>query len=397
MQIDISIEDFFLEKLKIISKIIENKFPLENNVGVLEGLTGICLFNYYYDEFIGGPNELGGEILKKSIDLINEGFLQPTFSQGVSGFGWTLDHLQKEKFIDINTDELLGPIDTHVQKALFYYINKNNLDFLHGALGCAYYFLNRYNSTSSISLKKSYQNILMEFLNELNKNFVFESVQGLVWVDKKNNKRKVEFTNLSLSHGVSSIVNILTRLNKNKVFQPFTENLLKNLTTYLLKFKDSDKNAFSLFPNNANSNKVKTRIAWCYGDLGIGLTLLKAAMSLNDEKIQLEVTDILEHSARRLTPEKSLVVDPYLCHGAFGNFQMYHRIWEESSNPIFLKARDSWVQMGVNMLMFRNDFIENTQRNSHLSTLNGISGIGLAMINYLREDIPKWDECLLIS
>ncbi|MBJ6369845.1 hypothetical protein [Snuella sedimenti] len=63
-------------KLKEISNIIESKYKSENHIGVLAGLSGISLFQFYYSKYLGKDChiDIGIEIIDRSIVKINEGY-----------------------------------------------------------------------------------------------------------------------------------------------------------------------------------------------------------------------------------------------------------------------------------------------------------------------------------
>ena len=42
--------------------------------------------------------------------------------------------------------------------------------------------------------------------------------------------------------------------------------------------------------------------------------------------------------------------DPFVCHGAYGNAQIFHRIYKETHIDIFKEAFEFWLQIGVNVL-----------------------------------------------
>ena len=91
---------------------------------------------------------------------------------------------------------------------------------------------------------------------------------------------------------------------------------------YILKAQSHDPGDFSLFPNwipkgETQNEKQKSRLAWCYGDPGISLSLWKVSKALNDPVLGNTAMTILKHAARRTSPEDSLVLDTGLCHGSY--------------------------------------------------------------------------------
>ncbi len=385
------------DKLKIIDKIIKNEYKTITSIGVFEGLSGVSLFQFYYNRYLDDyDNGIGESIIEKCISLVNDGYASPNFSKGLAGFGWVLDHLKTANFIDIDNDMLLSNFDDYIKKEMILYLKSGNYDFLHAGVGCAYYFLSRYKATESDSLRHKYKKHLILFIEHLKKSSTNEGINKVKWVYRLNPDLKETVYDLSLAHGISSIIGILSRLYELDDFKPLTNELLTKALNYLLSFKKLDKETFSIFPNFAN-DKYESRVAWCYGDLGIGLTLLRASKSTNDDQMREIALLVLRHTANRLTPENSLVTDPYICHGAFGNSQIFNRIYKETKEPIFKNARNTWINHGLQLIEDKRSFIEKEKGKNYLRLLNGISGIGLVMIDYLSEHNSNWDECLMIN
>ena len=74
-------------------------------------------------------------------------------------------------------------------------------------------------------------------------------------------------------------------------------------------------------------------------------------------------------------------------------------------NKIFLKDRtDFWINDGIQQATFKDGYAGYKQWNGlekewtpKLSLLEGITGIGLVIIDYLSDEVNSWDECSIIS
>lgn len=168
-----------------------------------------------------------------------------------------------------------------------------------------------------------------------------------------------------------------------------------------------DRKSTSLFPNwileNGKVDK-NSRLAWCYGDFGIGIVLLKASKVLKDEELRKKSLFILEHTTNRKTSKDTLVQDAAICHGAFGNTQIYNFLYSETKNELYKDSATYWIQYGINMSVyedgyagFKQWFCDDRNWQPTTSLLEGIAGIGLTIIDYLSKERNTWDECLLIG
>jgi len=145
-------------------------------------------------------------------------------------------------------------------------------------------------------------------------------------------------------------------------------------------------------------------LAWCYGDFGIGLSLLKAAKELKDNYLEEKAHLILEGTTSRKSQSNTKVIDAGICHGAFGNTQIYNYLYKETLNSNYRSVAKFWLENGlefskyhVGYAGFKQWFGNHDKWIPSTSLLEGIAGIGLSIIDYLSEESNSWDECLLLS
>jgi len=398
------------KKLKEIDKTIKSKHKEETQIGVLAGLSGISLFEFYYSKYldIDDHADIGVEMLTDCIDKINEGYSYPTFCTGIAGAGWVLDHLEQEEFMDADNDDLLPELDQYIHTFMVTDMKNGNYDFLHGAIGYAFYFLNRYRNTKSDELKQKYVGFLDEFLGLL-EDLSEDAGDGKIrWESELSIETKERGYNLSLSHGMSSIVGILTKLHEHDPFRERAEVMLKGAIKYILSFKTKKEDPFSIFPSWVTDKKDdeegQSRLAWCYGDLGVAMRLWFASKTLVDEELGNTALEVLKHSAKRTAVEDSLVRDAGVCHGSYGNAQMFYRMYKETGAQEFKDAFEFWIQDGIDRGTFEDGYAGYKQWKGmdkswepEVSLLEGIAGIGLTILDYLADYDTNWDECLMIS
>jgi class I lanthipeptide synthase len=396
------------QKLAEISAIIKKKYIDIPDIGVLAGISGVTLFQFYYSKYLNIDEHanVGTEMILCCIEKINNGYSLPTFCNGIAGFGWAIQHLKTEDFIDVDCDDLLSPFDEYLYGQMKLDLDNGDYDFLHGALGYAFYFLSRYGVTEDLDLKKRYHSYLSEFINVLEALAISDGA-ALKWESILDFKKGNKGFNLSLSHGISSILNFVSRLHRYDAFRESTDKLIRGSANYIMGFKNNDPKNLSLFPSWVEKGvalKYNSRIAWCYGDLGAGLSLMNAGKSLNDIPIQQYALEVLNHTANRKAVNETLVSDAGICHGSYGNAIIYQRIFQESNHESFKAMFDFWIADGIQKAIFKDGYAGYKQWNGveqswtpELSLLEGVAGIGLVIIDYLSEKPNSWDECLLIS
>ncbi len=129
-----------------------------------------------------------------------------------------------------------------------------------------------------------------------------------------------------------------------------------------------------------------------------------ASKTLKDRELKNKAIEILKHAAKRETDKEIGVIDAGVCHGSFGNAQIFNHIYKETDDPVFKKATKYWVDLGLKMPVHEDGNAGYKQWNgikkeweSKTSVLEGVSGIGLVIINYISDLNSSWDECFMIS
>ncbi|MDH7447401.1 lanthionine synthetase C family protein [Aquimarina sp. 2201CG14-23] len=401
-------EDRLLKKLEQINLQLSTHYQNNEHVGVLSGISGISLFHFYYSRYMENEQvaDIGVDMISETIQRINDGYSFPTFCTGIAGAGWVLELLSEEEFIDIDNDDLLSSLDEYLFKATKIDVTNEYYDFLHGAIGNGYYFLKRYQNTKSDELKNTYKEYLMFLISALKKSSKKDN-RGIWWDYELNKKEEIIGANLSLSHGMASIINFLCRLYYFNDFRAAVEELLQGSIDFIVHNKYEIEENSCLFPSwvyTGMNEYVGNRLAWCYGDLGLGISLWRAGVTLKNNEYQKLAIQTLKHAAKRKDPEEARIKDAGLCHGVFGIIRIFNYMFKETKEEIFKETADFWMDEALKMdihenghagyMQWRGDLQE---WNNEINLLEGTAGIGLSIISYLRPELTKWDECLMIS
>jgi len=398
----IKIEDL----LPHVANTVVRNYHRTKDLGVLSGKMGIALFLFNYAEYSGDVNykEIAIKILIDSVEQLNDGYSLPTYCSGIAGMCWGIEHLNSKNLIDIDIDELVSPLDSYFHEEMKKEIVNENYDFLHGALGYGFYFLNRIKHTKKHQLSILYLNHIEELIFDLNELAIRED-NFIKWESVLDRKTGQKGFNLSFSHGISSVIYFLHSAlsftnNKSLVLE-----LLDGSTNYLLSLQADDFSKISKFPSWVNPNEevaYNSRIAWCYGDIGIGLALTYAGKSLNRSHLKKVGLDVLLHVAKRYKHNDSLVVDSGFCHGSFGNAYIFNCLNKKYKKTVFQESMEFWLEDGLqrytgnkHMPFKQFDWIQG-EYVQNISLLEGLSGIGLVMIDFLSDSENTWDECLML-
>lgn len=388
--------DRYENKLDEIYNILFN--ISENNSSLLTGNAGIALFLFYYSKLTSKQEsyDKGIEFIETSLNNVNKNGLVLNFSGGIAGIGSTLFHLKQQGFIDDNINLMLEDYYQMLCEHSVSLIKENKYDYLHEGLGIALFLL--FVDNDLIDLR--YWNKLIEAL--------FKTKEGnnkYKWISNFGNGKSVY--NISLSHGMSSIVIILSKIYK-KYKTKGADELIEKSIDYILSQKlpiGDYHSIYSYYALESTNVLHSSRLAWCYGDLGIGFALLHAGRVLDKKEWIGEAFQIFEHASKRRDLVKNRLMDASFCHGTAGVAHIFNRLYIDTKIDLFKDAFDYWIEETLKMAKFEDGLagfkhysgLEQGYWRNDYGFLEGIAGIGLTLISKVSDIEPAWDELFLLS
>ncbi len=212
---------------------------------------------------------------------------------------------------------------------------------------------------------------------------------------------------LGLAHGVPGVIALLGIACAQGVETDRARILLQGAVARLLERRlPADRAA--AYPHSAGhgSDGAPSRLAWCYGDLGIASALLLAARGAGVAAWEEEAVALGKRAAAR-DPSTSGVHDAALCHGAAGVAHLFNRLYHSTRVGAFAEAAREWLGRALDYRTpgrgaagFRAWTTKPGRRGTWVSDpglLSGSTGIGLALLAALEPIEPEWDRMLLLS
>lgn len=356
------------------------------NYSLLGGDLGDIIFLYHYSRIDNCYESIAEGLLEKMLQSLS---LQPhvaTYCNGLAGLGVGLLSLQHDGFID-GVENALDALDPTIAESLCLFISNNNIDFLHGLIGIGFYLLERSNSSKEYSVSN-----LSKIVDYLDKSKIAD---GAIVKWRYNAKRLSKPFNISLSHGVSSIVVFLCRLLKSGAlsenYNVRIKQMLQGAVQYLLSNRvDVDRLGccFASSSIECDDYPHRSRLAWCYGDLGVATALLDAGNTLHDSSVRDIAIQVLLYSAKRRDVKANHVNDFCVCHGSVGIAQIFRSQGVALGMKELLDAADYWEKdtlsrvvengHGRHTLLYYDP--ENGGYIERGGILDGISGAGLYLL-----------------
>jgi len=214
------IRKFFLQhhfifkfKRMIINKIAEIAQILTSEtvseIGLLTGIGGqilVCSELFLHNKIPQKWLLYLHQVLEKK--LAEENFIT-THCGGLAGIGWLYEYLSQRNVLNEDTNLLLEDFDTYLEQSLINFMQRNSYDFLHGGVGVALYF------TKRVAKKKELVSVLNQFLVDLEKISIQQEDGAIKWFSFLGEQHNPQNGyNISLSHGISSIISILSKLHR---------------------------------------------------------------------------------------------------------------------------------------------------------------------------------------
>ncbi|MEO1054853.1 MAG: lanthionine synthetase C family protein [Bacteroidota bacterium] len=369
---------------------------LFNNISLMGGSSGVALFFIYYAQVFEDEAyfDKAVEIIQRNSEIIFNQENSMSFSFGLAGFTWFLKHIQKEELVDIEADEMVEVLERFLATEMIKQIRVWNYDYLHGALGIALYFLSA----------NSHLDLVREVIKSIKDHAITDKNGGIKWEYYTNGELQPEEYNLGLSHGIPSIIAFLTKAYQKDINKETCLELINGGIEYLMQVKNDGEQHDFYWPYSIkeNSPKDESRLAWCYGDLGLSMSLLNAAQITGNKALYDKVKAILLEVSERRDIHKNQIWDACFCHGSAGAAYIFQKAYHITQEPSFKQASQYWLTCTLDFSRheggyagFKTYVMEDGYRNVP-GLLEGVAGIGLSLLASLSEEGEGWDECFLL-
>jgi lantibiotic modifying enzyme len=199
----IIVNDTRLEnKIHEIAHTLTINIKEDASAGLLTGLSGIALFFANYDLYCKQTVHTTRieQLVSDAFSLIQTRWHPVSICSGLPGMLWAAEHLRQLGFLDMEIDA--ADTEDFLLQEMFACAEKNDFDFLHGATGILYYFLSREAEIDTADLEK--------FIALLQQFSITDEHGGIAWESLVDINDPKLVKNISLSHGISSIIILLS-------------------------------------------------------------------------------------------------------------------------------------------------------------------------------------------
>lgn len=347
-----------------------------------------------------GHDDTALELLERATEATGEMQAPPGFYSGFSGVAWTLEHLRGRLFEDDGEDpgeEVAAALVEHLGLTPW----MGHYDVISGLAGFGVYALERLPRPGGRECLERVVRRLSELAVRRPDGIAWRTAPHLMIERELESYPEGNF-NAGVAHGVPGVLPVLAQACAAGVD---ARELLDGAVAWTLAQKLPEGGEAS-FPYTVaeETDPRPTRLAWCYGDLGIAVALLTAARAVGEESWEREAVAI-GHKAARRRLDGSGVIDASLCHGAAGDGHLFNRLYQATGDPVFHEAALYWIEQALDMhkpgegiggyhAWVVGDGTELAWRPDP-GFLTGSAGIALALLAAATGVEPEWDRVLL--
>lgn len=317
---------------------------------------------------------------------------------GFAGIGWTIEHLRRtvvrQPVDGSGVEDPLKDIDDIVLSRLQHPRWHGHYDLIGGLAGIGIFFLER------LPLLTAYQGIKL-ILNHLEQQ-AEQTGSGITWFtpaqlvpESQRQECPAGYFNLGLAHGVPGVVQFLGEVVAAGIEQPRAQRLLDGAVQWIISCPQP-ASAASRFSNwiAAGQELKSSRLAWCYGDLGLAASLHHTAERLRRKDWRQFAQALLDRCLAR-SPDQ--VKDAGLCHGAMGIAHIFNRAYQVNQESRYKIAANCYYGLGLRLIADQEMRTSEHASTPDISLLEGKIGIMLALISGLDPVEPWWDRRLSLS
>jgi lantibiotic biosynthesis protein len=344
-------------------------------------------------------------LLDSAVETVATQPLPPTLYNGFPGVAWVTEHLQGRLFEPMEDEEDPGlGIDEALLGALERSPWPGDYDLITGIAGVGVYALERLPRPTAVACLER----ILERLVERSE----RTPEGVTWFTEPERlppwQREINpngYYNLGVAHGIPALVALLAGAAAGGVAgaRPLLDDTVRWLLAHRLEPGAGSCFGSWFYPGQAAN---ASRLAWCYGDLGVAASLLAAARAVDEPVWKQKALDIALAAAAR-SQESAAVRDAGLCHGAAGVGHLFNRMYQSTGEEHLAGAARSWFgqaleirQPGEGIAGFRA-WTAGLEGEAPWRTdpgfLEGAAGIGLALLAAVSPIEPAWDRVLLAS
>lgn len=380
---------------------LQHDRPDSLSCGIMGGDAGAVLFLFHKARFDDDEvlQEQAMMLLERLLEQAGEESGHSLFA-GLPGMVWLLIYLQREGFIDEDESLISETLLDHLCEASLKMMRAAQYDYMHNGLSTAVAFL------ASPELVRRRTHYFEEVVAALDATAIQYRENAVYW-EYLYTQTPGQGVSLGLCHGSPSVISFLGKLCQLGVAIEASQALIRKAVRFMQLHCDAgrmDCNYPSLVHPGALPPYDPTRLGWCYGDMGIAVSLIHAFNATGDKMYKQEVDRIISVMLQRKDVHRWMRDDAALCHGTWGIAHLFLRFCQYSQQQALKGQAGYWIRQSLQLTKESENGVEISAKEyeeviwtSNVSVLNGISGVGLVILGMLADEKLSWDEVYFLD
>lgn len=353
-----------------------------------------ALLRAYVADVVPDDDDVGGEALGRALECFGRHTHDVGLYGGAARIGWTVAHLTDGEV----AEQVCSSIDAALSRQLAGPWTRD-YDLVRGLAGLGVYAFERGDAGRPLALR------VLDHLEACAR----PRGAGLAWPTAPEllapHQRAIAprgYWNLGLAHGIAGVIALLAHYVTRDVEAPRARRLLAGAVAFVTAIPvPAGQQLPAWIVEGEDAGPGAARVAWCYGDLGIAVSLAAAARATG-EAAWGERARSLAAACIDLPYPATHVVDAGLCHGAAGAAHLYHRLYRATGDERFAAATRTWLDRTL-ALRNREPLAGFPARatdgsgawTSDATLLTGAPGVALVLHELLADADPAWSRLLL--
>jgi hypothetical protein len=327
---------------------------------------------------------------------------------GICGLGWVIEHVSRMTGDAPEDSEEESDLNAEIDEAVLLELGKRcHYDLITGLTGYGTYWLER------LPAKRAFEGLRM-VVDQLDRSAEHSSL-GTTWLSDPDLAPEAQRDlyprggyNLGVAHGIPGVIQFLAETWAAGVEVERTGAMLEGAVKWLIAHQ-RPRGSLSRFGSwIVDGQSTDSRLAWCYGDLGIAAVLQQAALRTSREDWAAAARDVQENCCN-WPIDRTGVKDASLCHGTAGAAHIFNRMYQGGGDPRCRDAALTWIDGTLAMRQPAggiSGFLYLKRPNlsfpigcweASTAFLEGATGVALSLLGAVTSVDPAWDRLILLS
>lgn len=368
------------------------------------GLAGAAVTLSYLSDALDEPSfaEAARSAFERAAAAVATQRLALAFMQGFTGIGWAAEHLHTGSADEDPCEAIDEALLTVLRRRPW----RGDYELVSGLVGLGVYALERIARPHGPEMLELVVSHLDERARVLDDGIAWFTEPAFMPPEARENLPD-GYYNAGVAHGVPGVIALLAGALDEGIGGATSLRLVEGAVRWMLAQR-MPPGSSSTWPYHvaAGIEPGPARLAWCYGDPGITIALLRAALAAGRE----DWADVAIESAVRMLerdPAEGRVDSSSLCHGSAGVAHVCARLNSLVPDDRFVEGArfylDRALAVRVPDLPMAGYTVWDPESRSHAGEvqgpglLAGVAGIALALVAAATDTPPAWDRALLLS